>query len=943
MRNGYSSGRVLFFFAIAGLLLLPCFSSFAADGVDQDFEFASKLIDYGFPDFADKVVQNVLRLHPDMKDRAKLIQAQILISRRKFTEAEEIVKTMGTDNPKAQAISLALAKGYYAMGETEKAKQLYDGFFKQYEGRVPTDPDLLRFYQDSAYQFGQMLEMAGDKAGAIKAYARVLGTNPDRNVGRRLMADQAELYVKLAAEGPADQREKNLAEAKKLCETIQWGGMDIWFGQSIITMAHIALVREDRGGAQKALQSNLDILKEIDKFIQDEGLPMSVSPMAGARFLLGELIQQDADALAKQKKRDEAIQAYGRALGEFYNVFAKYGDSDWGPQAGVRAQQIKTLLETDYGKRVNVDLGAFQAKAAEAQFRLADNLFRQKKYKEATVEYLKNLNSFPETDASIVALGNLLLSYANMEDKLMVKVVTAYMGERFAGKDVAAVALLAAGKHYFDLKDEAMYGIEYDTYLKYFPKHPRAAGILFTLAGLRRQANDTEGAMKFYQRIVDGYPNDQFYPKALNQIAWGYFAVSNYEGAVKGLTHFIREAQPGPEKAQAQFALGDCYRQIGKLKEALAEFTIVLQWLAPKDNPYATSAADVKKNQELLEKAAFYRGYCLQRIKDPPEAVADYRAQGIKAYDQFVALFAQSKLAPKALNGKGTIQLELGQFDAAAKTFDDLAVKYPDSDEGKSALFSLIRSAMEIKQYDQAKTAFDKMMSRGGYTPDEFTRVGQMMIDAGLYPQAIQAFQQVVGSTQERGLLERSLFGLGKSYFDLKNYPEAIKALEELMVKYPKSGLFYEAKFTLGGAYRETGSLSNAVLAMSDVLKYAETNTLVNKASMELGYIQEQQGDLQAALASFSRVALLGDPADAQIRPLVEESILKCIDLSDQLKRYQDELDSCDQYLKLFPTGAKVEDVRKKKADAKLKAVHAAAMPEPAPAGGAAASAPQVP
>ena len=101
--------------------------------------------------------------------------------------------------------------------------------------------------------------------------------------------------------------------------------------------------------------------------------------------------------------------------------------------------------------------------------------------------------------------------------------------------------------------------------------------------------------------------------------------------------------------------------------------------------------------------------------------------------------------------------------------------------------------------------------------------------------------------------------------------------------------------------------------------------------------------DLQAALASFSRVALLGDPADAQIRPLVEESILKCIDLSDQLKRYQDELDSCDQYLKLFPTGAKVEDVRKKKADAKLKAVHAAAMPEPAPADGAAASAPQVP
>ena len=165
-----------------------------------------------------------------------------------FAEAEELVKAMGASNPKAQAISLALAKGYYVLGETDKAKQLYNDFFKQYEGRVPTDPDLLRFYQDSAYQFGQMLQMAGDREGAIKAYSRVLATNPDRNVSRRLMSDQAELYVKVAAEGAPDQREKNLGEAKKLCETIQWGGMDIWFGQSIITMAHIAMEKRRNSG-----------------------------------------------------------------------------------------------------------------------------------------------------------------------------------------------------------------------------------------------------------------------------------------------------------------------------------------------------------------------------------------------------------------------------------------------------------------------------------------------------------------------------------------------------------------------------------------------------------------------------------------------------------------------------------------------------------------------
>ena len=62
------------------------------------------------------------------------------------------------------------------------------------------------------------------------------------------------------------------------------------------------------------------------------------------------------------------------------------------------------------------------------------------------------------------------------------------------------------------------------------------------------------------------------------------------------------------------------------------------------------------------------------------------------------------------------------------------------------------------------------------------------------------------------------------------------------------------------------------------------------------------------------------------------------------MQRYQDELDSCDQYLKLFPTGAKIDEVRKKKADAKLKAIQAApAAPAPGAAGGPAAAPPKAP
>ena len=928
MANRHFSGLLRGFLVVSILAFFPV-QAVPADELDREFEFASGLVRIGFSDFADKVVQQVLKLHPDQKDRARLIQAEILISRAKFPEAEELVKTMGTGNPKAQAISLAVANGYYRIGETEKAKVLYNDFFKQYD-KVPSDPDLLRFYQESAYQFGQMLELAGDIDGAIKSYSRVLSASTDKGTVRRLQAEVADLYVRQAAKVPFEQKEKLLVEAKKLCETIQWGGLDIWFGQSIITAANIDLVRGDKNAAQKTLRSNMDILKEIDKFIKEQGMPMSVSPMAGARFLLGSLYQEQGEAASGKTDKKEAIDFLVKALTEYYNVFAKYSESDWGPQAGLRIKEVEQKLQA-MGKTVKPpDLGTYSVQAAAAQFKLADSLYRQKKYKEAIDEYLRNLNQFPESDASVNALVNLALCYADMDDKLLFNMIAQYLGERFANKPAAAMGLLAFGKYYFDKKDEPMYMSVYDTYLKSFPKHEKAAAVLFMLAGLKKTAGDQAGATAFFQRIVDQYPNDQYYTKALSQLAWSSFASSNYEMAVKGFGVFVKEAQPSPEKAQAQISMADSYRLLGKFKEALAEYEVVIQWLAPKNNPYATSAADAQKNAALLERSVFQRGYCLSRMKDPPESVPDYRARAIKAFDQFVALFPQADMASKAMSQKGTIQLELGQFDVAAKTFDELAQKYPASDEGKNALFSLARSAIEIKQYDQAKSAFEKMLKGGGtYSSDEFARLGQMMLDAGLYAEAIQAFQRVAGTAGERNLLERSLFGLGKSYYELKNYDQAIASLEELMNKYPKSGLFYDAKFTLGGSYRMTGKLDEAYQVMTDVFKYADKPILINKASYELGIIQKERKENQAALASFQRVALLADPKQEDLRPIIELCIMESIGLSMEMSLYQEVQESCDQYMSLFPTGSRIEEVRKLKAEARLKAAQAPAVPPP--------------
>jgi TolA-binding protein len=886
-----------------------------ASELDREFQFASKLVEYGFADYAQKLADGILARYPDQAARVNLIKAEGMIRARKFQDAEALLKSMGKD-PKADAIRLALANGYYAIGEVDKAKQIYNDFFKQYTA-TPTDPDLLKFYRDSAYTYGKLLERAGDLLGAAQSYNRIIMTKPERDIERNLMAERAQIFVKLTG---AD-RDKYLKEASKICEQIQWGGVDIPFGQSIIAMANIELVKGSKAKAKETLKNYDDIFKQIDDLLQAANRPLSLSPKAGARFLLGQMYQQEGDALAKDPaKKDDAIKTLVAALTEYYNVFVKYGDSDWGPEAGARVKAIETQLKA-MGKEIKVDLGAQKEKAITTQFNLADNLFVQKKYKEAIVEYLKSLNAFPESDVSVRALGNLVRAYAELGDDRMARVVAAYLAERFTASEQAANSLLVLGKYYFDKKDSDMYTYVYELFLAGFPSNSRAAGILFTLAGVKKKEGDAAKAAEYFSRIIRDYKSDQYYPKALSQLAWGSYQDGEYAKAIEGFRIFVAESRPGPEQVLAQFSLGDCYVKLGQFVEAAAEFEKLIAWLAPKENAYSSNAADAEKNRQVLEKAVFQRATCYAKVKEPADKVADFRDKATRGFEQFVGIFPQSPLAPKALMGKGRIQLELKQYDAASKTFDELAAKYPQSDEGKNALASLATSAMEIKQYDQARQAFAKMLKDPTkFGADEFVLIGQAMVDAEMFAEAVKAFEQAQKMSQDRAVLERALFGLGRGYYANKQYDQAIASIEDLLTRYPKSALFFDAKYLLGQAYRDANKLSEAQNALRDIYTYSTNNVLINRANLTLGDIQRRGGDLQGALGSYQRIALLADPTKPDLKPLIHEAILQAIAVAGEMGRYQDVQDSCDQYLKLFSTSDKVEEIRRIKADAKLKA-----------------------
>ncbi|HAL91988.1 MAG TPA: hypothetical protein DCM68_03060 [Verrucomicrobia bacterium] len=108
----------------------------------------------------------------------------------------------------------------------------------------------------------------------------------------------------------------------------------------------------------------------------------------------------------------------------------------------------------------------------------------------------------------------------------------------------------------------------------------------------------------------------------------------------------------------------------------------------------------------------------------------------------------------------------------------------------------------------------------------------------------------------------------------------------------------------------------------------------MNDAKLLYGQILLQSEDKTGALAVYKGLEFFGSQAmkSEKERQQVETAILASIDLASAMDKPADVLESCDIYLRYFPTGPKVAEIRQKRTMASLKVDASVAPPAPAPA-----------
>jgi len=914
-----TTGRQVWF-RVALLHVIILGNVIRADEIDRELDFASALAHFGLPYYGSRVVERLLVQQPGARERAKPVLVELMVLSGRLGEAEAMVKTLSATDSRLPTIQLSLANGFYTAGQFQKTREIYDQFFNKDKGAVLTDTN---FFRNAAYQYGQILEHAGDPLGAIRAFQHIVELDPRSEAGRQAMAEQADLYIKLADDTAVQSnRITYLTQATKVCDQL-FLNLDLWFGRALISKAN-ALARLGKAGeARKMLHDQMDVLRQIDGVLKEQGPEaVELSPMAGARAVLGDLYVQEGRTLLQVKGQEaKALPAFGAALTEYVNVLNKYPKSAVAPEVAAHAQDLVAQLKA-MGHRPSVDLSRWANVARTAVFEPADEIFRSGQYGRAVAEYEKLLKQFPAGNGVAAALGNLMLAYAhtNQQEKAMATAID--LGGRF-GKDAhAGMSLLQLAKFYEDQQDGRRMLAVYDLFLKYFPKHERAGSVLYRLAFLANQAKEPERAKQLLQRMVDDLPDDPLAAKAMSQLAWNYYAGSNYVAAIKGFTGYLAEAQPGPDKAQAQFFLATALRLTDKPRKALTEYEALINWLQQDRNTYAHTSADLQRNEELLEQARFQVGVCYDAFKKVDNGSAPQHVRALETFDKFIQDYPHSKLAPKAMRAQGTIYLELNKFKQAARVFDELAAKYPNTEEGKSALYSLTASALDVRQDQQARNALDKMLATSDkFDPVLFIKLGQAFDLAKQPQEAIRCFTVAVQRFEGQPLSEVALYSLGQARLNAKDFVGAVQTLESFFKKFPNSGFFREGKFALATAARQAGQFNVAEGALGDVMRqFGGKPDVFNKANLELAKVQRARGAKEAALASCQRVALLGDPQNADLAPIIEEAYWEGFGLGLELKRYDDVIKNCDAYERAFPHGKYLEEARHARNEAKSRA-----------------------
>ena len=740
------------------------------DALEREVDYIEALVDNGYSDFASDVIAKAKEKWPSAKNDPRIFALEVrgLLGIEKYEEAEKKIDELPKTNTDEYwqtfwAAKLELANNYFARGRKAECIKIYEDFFAKY----PTPPEgIRRFHMQASYSFGQLVVADKKIQQAAERYESFLSllakrknlTEDEENTWCNVATETAEMYLRLAAEKPKiEDRKVFLKKANKIISELLWKqDMYVYFGRAIALRAHMQLLSGNIAKAQETIDEYMPQLQSIhDNLVaaESQGYPgvLRLSPMPQCRFLLAQMLWDEAKVLYEKTPRDDekiksllfgekkgAKRTGAGAYNHSLNVFIRYPESPWAAKAATLTDEIERFVIEKYKAKINKQITPEQlAKVREGQFRDAGVLFADGKYEEAIEAYWTVLAEYPEYSESIQAIENIIDSYQSLmirakegeeakvaEWRIDCDAIEGYLSERFAHAEKVlmttagdAVQRVAAGEK--QRGQIARYDALMKAFFSNYTDHPNAGQIAISMASEAVNAKKWADALAIYKVVDKFYTSSPYYASSVMQMS-------------------------------------KCYHELGDEEKSIEALK---KYLTVEKNPLYRDSAQMQLAQKYMESGFDMLKITPEEAKEQGKDPAILQAEGskliINGIKQF-SLFADG--AKIAIEKPGTLPKDKEQY----KNLRDAALFLVGNCWGRLA------TAASKSSIEKFKAAAD-----------------------GIRDKAVKSYEQYIVDYPNGKYAPRAYVQLGTIYTILKNPEKSKEALDALAKKYPDS---YEAK-----------------------------------------------------------------------------------------------------------------------------------------------------
>ena len=399
------------------------------------------------------------------------------------------------------------------------------------------------------------------------------------------------------------------------------------------------------------------------------------------------------------------------------------------------------------------------------------------------------------------------------------------------------------------------------------------------------------------------------------------YRAKDFDAASKWFTQVV--SSDSPDAPEAAHWLARILLNAGDVAKARDVVASVMKTASESKNSYLVSlkldAADAMYKDDASKKDSV-GAYLKIADEHPshrlaPKSVynAAYGAMEVKEYEtglayaeRFKKNYPDHKLLPEVQKVVAECRLQLGQLDAAAADFKDLAA----SGDKEAAKFELRRglSLYLNKNYDEAIPALSAVLG-SAETADQKAEaaywLGRAHADSGQQEPAIKAFETSIAANPKWKQHDEVLLNYARALRKAERIGDAQKAILRLIATYPNSKILDQAYYRLAEFAYTTGDYDSAIENYSTVLADYPESSLIPFCLYGRGWSQLRskkagsgQADFDALVRNFSK------------HELAAQAIYGRGMAAHQNGDFEAGLQSVEEYLKDNPGGSNASDAR---------------------------------